>query len=811
MELTSDPSPYSQPTPSGSTNPFVVGTIAFNGAGATLKLDRPDAFYGSLTGLQYGDVIDFTSAQVASAGIANGVLTVSLQSGQTETFTVDKGFPAPDLVISGDGVGGSEITLVNKTPPVVSIAQFVANQATLDQSPLGFIIADSAANIANNLDALSADPHLVSIQLTDPGAPTLTVSLAQAQKDTSAIGKISSAYKLVVADVSTTLTKLTAPQIASLGAEGVSEIIVSNTASLVFTATQSAALISANITPAAQSGYIAEELLANGGYETFNNNGPLVKKTVNADGTYDIHYYQVGGTFQGVTYAGYDSAYTKAGAVTQQTYYDPSGNVLAYETFAANGGYAIVVGGQPFITKTVNADGTYDIHYYQKGGTFQGVTYAGYDNAYTKAGAVTQQTYYDASGNVLAYETFAANGGYAIVVGGQPLITKTVNADGTYDIHYYQKGGTFQGVTYAGYDNAYTGAGAITKQTYYDASSNVLAYETFAANGGYAIVVGGQPLITKTVNADGTYDIHYYQKGGTFQGVTYAGYDNAYTGAGAITKQTYYDASNNVLAYETFAANGGYAIVVGGQPLITKTVNADGTYDIHYYQKGGTFQGVAYAGYDTTYTKTGAVTQQTYYDASSNVLAYETFAGNGGYAIYVGGQLLQAKAVNSDGSYDLVNNNIKGQSCGSDEFIYSASGTLLAQAYDNTNGTGSLTLRAGGFTVTEAQGTQSVAIGVDTFQLTPHSSEFDYRGGRDDRGHIRVQPIVWPRPADGLQQRRHSRLQRGRLLLSFVDNQLVQYPVHQSRVQSERRQYDDHRQFQRHADLERRLAGDALR
>ena len=47
----------------------------------------------------------------------------------------------------------------------------------------------------------------------------------------------------------------------------------------------------------------------------------------------------------------------------------------------------------------------------------------------------------------------------------------------------------------------------------------------------------------KTVNADGSYDIHYYT-GGTFQGTAYASYDNAYTG-GVRGLETFYDGDGN--------------------------------------------------------------------------------------------------------------------------------------------------------------------------------------------------------------------------------------------------------------------------
>ena len=67
LELSADQGPYSsyafysppQITNGYSPNPYVIGNITFNGANATLKLDRPDVFYGSLSGLQFGELDRF--------------------------------------------------------------------------------------------------------------------------------------------------------------------------------------------------------------------------------------------------------------------------------------------------------------------------------------------------------------------------------------------------------------------------------------------------------------------------------------------------------------------------------------------------------------------------------------------------------------------------------------------------------------------------------------------------------------------------------------------------------------------------------
>ena len=90
------------------------------------------------------------------------------------------------------------------------------------------------------------------------------------------------------------------------------------------------------------------------------------QKTVHADGSYDARYYGAG-TLNGVAYASVDRADTAANVQTVATYYDGSGNVVATQTFTANGGFTITVGGTLFEQKTVNADGSYDARYIRPG------------------------------------------------------------------------------------------------------------------------------------------------------------------------------------------------------------------------------------------------------------------------------------------------------------------------------------------------------------------------------------------------------------------------------------------------------------
>ncbi len=82
------------------------------------------------------------------------------------------------------------VTVEPTDPPVVSVSDFLANQATLDQTPGGFDILDTAAAITASLDQLD-DPHINSITILDSGP--VGPSVQQLTSDATAIGKLQNA------------------------------------------------------------------------------------------------------------------------------------------------------------------------------------------------------------------------------------------------------------------------------------------------------------------------------------------------------------------------------------------------------------------------------------------------------------------------------------------------------------------------------------------------------------------------------------------------------------------------------------------
>ena len=118
------------------------------------------------------------------------------------------------------GNSASQLTITATVIPVLTVAQYLADPSTADGAPEGFDITDMAANVSTIFDTLNADPHLDSITLTDPLDP-LTVSVAQIMNDAEALRKLTNGYNLAVtdtaADVSAALDALQAnPHVVSI-------------------------------------------------------------------------------------------------------------------------------------------------------------------------------------------------------------------------------------------------------------------------------------------------------------------------------------------------------------------------------------------------------------------------------------------------------------------------------------------------------------------------------------------------------------------------------------------------------------------
>ena len=113
---------------------------------------------------------------------------------------------------------------------------------------------------------------------------------------------------------------------------------------------------------------------------------------------------------------------------------------------------------------------------------------------------------------------FWAGGAFDVLVGGVLVQSYSPSPDGSYDYHYYAAI-NFDGGSYTSYDDTYSSSNVRTGRTFYDASGNAQASETFLTGGGFTDTIGGVTYQTFTPGAGGSYDYRYYLSG-TFQGLT---------------------------------------------------------------------------------------------------------------------------------------------------------------------------------------------------------------------------------------------------------------------------------------------------
>ncbi len=184
------------PISGGTVNVELVATIVSGASGWA-----PDTYAGP-NGLQNG-------APTEVALIDSGTFVVSLEllaasgSGAYQPFDVwDSQYRIANHLLPGQGDDqiNTDGEFAGELDPV-SVATFLADKGNLDNTG-GFAISDTAADVSANFDALNADNNIEAIYLTDPGTPTLTLSVDEALNDATALGAISGAYDVAISDSS---------------------------------------------------------------------------------------------------------------------------------------------------------------------------------------------------------------------------------------------------------------------------------------------------------------------------------------------------------------------------------------------------------------------------------------------------------------------------------------------------------------------------------------------------------------------------------------------------------------------------------
>jgi hypothetical protein len=160
--------------------------------------------------------------------------------------------------------GNSHVTSIaltgtgTQTLTPLTVAQALGDTTALGKisTPYRIAISDTAANVASNLNALNSNAKVTSIALTGTGTQILTpLTLAQARSDTTALGKITTPYTITISDTAANIDKLTSSVVSTLSARHVTLINASDT-SVALTADVAKALESASIRAAAPTGLV---------------------------------------------------------------------------------------------------------------------------------------------------------------------------------------------------------------------------------------------------------------------------------------------------------------------------------------------------------------------------------------------------------------------------------------------------------------------------------------------------------------------------------------------------------------------------
>ena len=173
-------------------------TATFNGAGATLTLDKPASFASTTGGIGLDDTFDLVGVTANAAKVNASNQLVITENGKTvDTLQLSGNNSGFDFVTKAVA-GGTDI--ISLSVPA-TVADYLDVVSLYDQIAGGFAISDTAANISAALNSLN-DSKINSITISDNGVIGLTVD--EFTNDSEAIGKLANAnakpYQLAVTD-----------------------------------------------------------------------------------------------------------------------------------------------------------------------------------------------------------------------------------------------------------------------------------------------------------------------------------------------------------------------------------------------------------------------------------------------------------------------------------------------------------------------------------------------------------------------------------------------------------------------------------
>ncbi len=204
----------------GVTGVAISGTAAF----VSGNLDSYQASLPASITITDNLPLTVTVGQITSDASALSVVTNANGTayGLTVSDTAVHVAASLDALNTNSHVSSIALTDAGTPALTLTVAQALNDTAALGKitTPYTIAVSDSVANVLASLDALNADNAVTSIALTDPGAPTLTFTIATALADARAIGEITTPHTNALADTAANIASLTSAQVAALKAAG---------------------------------------------------------------------------------------------------------------------------------------------------------------------------------------------------------------------------------------------------------------------------------------------------------------------------------------------------------------------------------------------------------------------------------------------------------------------------------------------------------------------------------------------------------------------------------------------------------------
>ena len=168
-----------------------------SGGGSTLKLDAPTSVSDKISGFAGGDVIDLAGVTVTSDQYASGVLTLFNGSKTLGSLAISGTYAKHIFALSGDGAGGTDLTLAADVATLAAPATLSAVIQTPTPVP-GVSLADPTATVARETFTVTVTDSAALLTATaagggtvgGSGTATVTIqgTLAQVNADLATLG-----------------------------------------------------------------------------------------------------------------------------------------------------------------------------------------------------------------------------------------------------------------------------------------------------------------------------------------------------------------------------------------------------------------------------------------------------------------------------------------------------------------------------------------------------------------------------------------------------------------------------------------------